>query len=186
MIELPLTKDMIAFIDDADYPRVGVHKWYATYCRGKWYAATSLPWTINTKGKRVRPKLYLHRLIANPPSSTLHVDHFNGNGLDCQRDNLFVCNYVWNTHNTNREVGFSGFRGVERMGRLWRASITFEGVRYREHGFETAAQAAREYDAMAIKYHGPFAKTNAREGRFANEGVPTVVMSEAPVADIPF
>lgn len=41
----------------------------------------------------------LHRLILNVTDQNIEVDHKNGNGLDCTRDNLRIANNILNQQN---------------------------------------------------------------------------------------
>lgn len=56
-----------------------------------------------------------------------------------------------------------GYRGVHKRGKRFRAYITFEGERRYLGTFDTAKEAALQYDAVARTLYGGFAKTNFPE-----------------------
>lgn len=67
----------------------------------------------------------LHRLILNAPKEVI-VDHENGNGLDCRKDNLRICNYSENQQNRRLTVIENEVKGLfYRKDRgYWQARIT--------------------------------------------------------------
>lgn len=52
------------------------------------------------------------------------------------------------------------YRGVNKLGRKYRAEISVNNKRVHLGMFEIAKQAAEAYDKAAVKYHGDGAKTN--------------------------
>lgn len=52
------------------------------------------------------------------------------------------------------------FKCVSKRGSKWYAYITFEGKRTHIGAFATAEEAAKAYDAEAIKLFGEFAQLN--------------------------
>lgn len=166
--QLHLTKDMVALVDDHDLLSVvsKVSSWHATKAGNKWYAAASLPWT-EVSGRWVRPKLYLHRFIAKATSPKVLVDHYDGNGMNCTRDNLMTCGYYWNNHNRDADIGELGYRGVTRKRGRFRARIGYMSTVIYCGLFDTPQEAAQAYDLKAIELYGPLARTNLREGRLA-------------------
>lgn len=59
------------------------------------------------RGKR-KPALYLHRFIVNAPIGQ-EVDHWNGNGLDCRRENLRI------TDRQGNQLNRHGHRRVREL-----------------------------------------------------------------------
>lgn len=114
--------------------------------------------------------VYLHRLILHAPPG-ITVDHRNGDGLDNQRSNLRFASRGQN--NANRKVRNStGFRGVEKIGRRFSASISQPrtpgvGKALRLGRFDSAEEAARAYDAAAVDRFGEFARLNFPAGKAA-------------------
>ncbi len=162
MIEIPLTKGLVAIIDDED-AHLAAFKWYAAKIRHVYYAQRQEP----TPGAPRRQRtICLHREVMRAPAG-VKVDHANRDGLDCRRSNLRVASTSQNTqnsrlYNTNR----SGFRGVQRNrrvgpgGRVWMAYITVFGKRLYLGSRHTAEEAARVYDDAARLYFGEFASLN--------------------------
>jgi hypothetical protein len=86
---IPLTQGYYAIVDDRDYPWLVRFKWHVAKRGTKRYACG---WV---GGK----KMLMHRLLCEGRV----IDHINGNGLDCRRENLrgVTCRAInnWNTRN---------------------------------------------------------------------------------------
>lgn len=142
-----LTKGLTALVDEIDLPRLEYRSFRASQSRSKIYAKND--------------KLgYLHQVITGAAAGMV-VDHLNGNGLDCRRDNLRVCGFDKNAQNAQYRIGVSGYRGVHISGKRYRARIRFGDVHYHIGYYATALEAADAYDKMALELFGPFAWTNA-------------------------
>lgn len=161
MIEIPLGRPgVFATVDDCD----------ARWARLKWHASGDGPiYAIcNLRDETGRHIVRLHRVILGAPKG-VEVDHINGDGLDCRRENLRLATHLQNGKNRRPSVNnTSGFKGVCRNRRnvrkVWRAEIWTGGRRNGRHiflgCFETAEAAARAYDEAAIRLHGRFARLN--------------------------
>lgn len=147
------SRDLVAVVDDEDWPLVSRHRWQAHPIRsnyGGFYVKCS--------------KLgYMHRAILRAPKGML-VDHIDGNGLNNRRSNLRLATRQQNC--VNRRRGYttrSGYRGVyptDRPNRTWTVEITVNGRRYRLGRFDDKVAAAREYDALALEHFGEYAVLN--------------------------
>lgn len=154
--EIALTRGYVALVDDKDYERVAAHRWYAE--------------RQNQNGVRVFRRfeeggrlrwLGLARFILDASPGEI-IDHVNGNPLDNRRANLRACSHAENMRNRCRVAkNPSGFKGVfaKRVGR-WMARIGVDGTDHYLGTFSDPAEAARAYDAAALRYHGEFARLN--------------------------
>lgn len=156
---IQLTRGKWALVDEADYEFVSEWRWTAT--RGKhscWYAGRSIHHSDGSI-QYVR----MHRVILGVGPGE-EVDHKNGDGLDNRRSNLRVCTHLDNTRNValsgNNTSGFKGVYWCNRS-RKWQACIKVDRRQLWLGGFASAADAAKAYDAAAIKHFGEFARTNA-------------------------
>jgi hypothetical protein len=160
MKTIPLTKGYSAIVDDDDYERVAKHKWTAIVTGQnvkRVYAYRRTGW--DNVNRRWMQAIYLHREIARPIDG-FDVDHINHDTLDNRKENLRTATRSQNLANNRRLKGVTGFRGVTPTGSGEKApyKVQFRGkcVGY----FFDSAEAAKAYDALAIKEFGEFAKLN--------------------------
>lgn len=158
MIRIPLSQGLEAIIDDCDAAFAKV-KWHAHKAhRGTWYAR-------RTKKKDGRKTvLYLHREIlgVSRDGFGVQVDHVNGDGLDCRRENLRVVTMGQNRMNSRkRSDNRSGYKGVSwwSHGRCWRAQIRLNGRNHWLGNFSDPEAAHRAYAEAARRMHGEHART---------------------------
>jgi hypothetical protein len=98
-----LTDGQYALIDDDDLTKVIHSNWTSHVVGRTTYARRS-----------VGEPSYLHRLIAGDPPEK-EVDHFNGDGLDCRRNNLRILTHAENQQNLRiSRNSTTGARGVSR------------------------------------------------------------------------
>ena len=147
-VTIRLSRGMCALIDAVDLERVSQFKWsvHDNGC-GQFYAKSGIAGL-------------LHRFILDAPAD-MFVDHRNGDGLDCRRENLRTCLPAQNNFNRNWRVGPSGYRGVVlRPSGRWRAQMKVGGKTIHCGMHDTAEQAARAYDAAVNRLHGEYARLN--------------------------
>lgn len=148
MIELKLTQNKIALIDDEDFERVSQLSWQAHYQKGKWYVVSGSPYQM----------IYLHRFIMRPDSK-IDIDHKDDDGLNNQRSNLRFATRSQNMANSGPRNG-KKFKGIHKNSGRFRAQITVNYKRIHLGYFDTEEQAAKAYDEGARRYFGEYANTN--------------------------
>jgi hypothetical protein len=109
--------------------------------------------------RRGRKEHLAHRLILQPGPG-LEVDHKNRDPSDNRRENLRVALRKSNAHNSIKISPTTGYRGVQTAKGRFRAHICFEMKKRHIGLFETAEEAARAYDNVALALHGDFAVLN--------------------------
>jgi hypothetical protein len=152
--EIPLGGGLVALVDSEDYDRLGIYRWHALRSPHTTYAKREI-WNHCEREYRL-----LHREVMDAPPG-IEVDHRNGNGLDCRKENLRTATRSQQNQN-KRGWAASGYKGVYPQSRStrWQARIKF-AERYTSLGtFDTPEEAARAYDAAAREHFGEFARLN--------------------------
>ena len=161
MRTLPLSRGLVALVDDEDYALASKYKWSLRVNGGGNRYAT------HTFGDK---PVLLHRFIMEAPWDSA-IDHINGDGLDCRRSNLRFATHVQNMGNRAKpKVGFGGlpptsrYKGVSlarrRRGRLvWHLRIEHAGTVF-QRDFKTEREAALAYNAKALEFWGAYARLN--------------------------
>jgi hypothetical protein len=157
--EIPLTKGMVALVDDQDYERVMQYKWHADYCHNtrsfiaeRSFRAADGKWTRQP----------MSRFILDAPPEIL-VDHRNHNTLDNQRFNIRKCTHAQNQRNARKRCdNTSGYKGVSSRShtKKFRARIKVNGREIFLGYFYTKREAALAYNQAALRLHGEFAHLN--------------------------
>lgn len=142
-------------IDQEDAQRVMRHTWWWD---GK-YAYTQ----TGPKGRR--RNIRLHRFILNVPDNLI-VDHINGDRTDYRRINLRIATYSQNNANSRlRTSNKSGYKGVSwsKVSGKWYATITHNSKQHNLGLYISKEDAARAYNAAALRLFGTFARINSIE-----------------------
>lgn len=160
---IPLTQGYFALVDAADWLHLTQFAWHLH--SGKklgLYAGRHLRkgedgWkdSHHMVRRTMSAELLGHR-------SGMVVDHKNRNSLDYRRTNLRWATPSQNNQNKTLPPPKSGYRGVEAQydNRRFRARIRVDGRLTHLGTFDTAREAAVEYNAAALKHYGEFACLN--------------------------
>ena len=98
MKEVSLNSDRVALVDDEDFLRVAVHRWY---CRT--YATVSYAYTHIRQGNGKLRNVRMHQLILNIVGHGMDVDHSDHNGLNNQKYNLRIATRSQNCANRRKD-----------------------------------------------------------------------------------
>lgn len=145
-------------IDDSDYTAVSRWKWQVNK-RGYVRRTVKTPGV----GDRTGHTVLLHRFLFSLTTNERHLrlDHRNGNKLDNQRSNLRFATQSQNLQNSlSANMKRGQFKGVHQVRQRFFAAISVGGRTVCLGGYPTAIEAARAYNAAAVKYYGEFAKLN--------------------------
>lgn len=146
---IPLTLGKFAKVDEEDFDALNRFKWCAVKDENRWYA---------TRYKSIK----MHRVILGlVRGDGKEGDHWNGDGLDNQRENLRVATKSQNQSNRGKtRKNTSGFKGVYRVNSSlmnpWAAQITKDGVQRYLGLFQTKEAAYAAYCEAAKKLHREF------------------------------
>jgi len=152
---LPLTQNQFAIVDAADFDWLNQWNWFAF-----WHEKTRGFYARRFGGHR-KP-IWMHRLILNCEGKE-QGDHKNRNTLDNRRNNLRKATDFQNKANRGiRKTNTSGYKGVSwvKKDKKWRAAMGYQYKKLYLGYFNSPEEAARAYDAAAMKYHGEFARLN--------------------------
>jgi len=157
MKEIQLTKGYVALVDDEDFEALSKHKWRAVVENSGYVRAIRNSPRENGKQKTI----YMHRFVLNTPAD-MHVDHIDGNPLNNCKSNLRLCTNAENQRNKGKQKkNTTGFCGVvRRHSKGFQAQLKLNRKTLSFGTYPTPEEAARAYDAAALKYHGEFARLN--------------------------
>ena len=154
--EIQLTQGKVAIVDDEDFDYLNQFKWFSSNMKGKFYA-------VRTSYSNEKCScILMHREIMKPIKGYV-IDHIDGNPLDNQKKNLRICTVSQNSMNRNKTVkNKSGFKGVywHKLSKKWASVIKIDNKALHLGLFLDAKEAAKTYNAAALKYHGEFANLN--------------------------
>lgn len=138
-------------IDSEDVEKCSVHKW-------------SLKKRKNRQGyvRCDKYNLYLHRFVLDlKKNDHKNVDHINLNTLDNRKKNLRVCTAAQNARNQNGwRKRKHKYKGVVFFHGSFYARIVVDRKTHTFGPFKSELEAARAYDAAALRLHGSFARIN--------------------------
>jgi hypothetical protein len=149
MREIKLTQGKSTQVDNADFDWLDQYNWYAINHHGKFYAARY------TKDRGV---IYMHREIMETPKGKM-TDHWDGNTLNNQRDNLRDATNSQNQMN-KKHYGTFKYRGIGKSGNKFKSQICLNGKSTYLGTFDTEEGAAHAYDEAAKRLFGDFANLN--------------------------
>jgi hypothetical protein len=133
---------------DEDAERVLAHKWWVS-------SGPDIDGRVICFSTKIDKKVIkLQRFIMGDPPG-LVVDHCDGDRLNNRKSNLRACTVQQN----NMNIGItrhnkSGYKGVSRAGKKWRATICLDGRQLHLGMFERPEIAAAAYDDAAELYFG--------------------------------
>lgn len=134
MKTIPLTRGLVALVDDEDYEALSQYKWRAMPTQSGLCYAIRSQWD----GKRNRTVLMHCQIMGATPGHD--IDHKNHDGLNNQRENLRVATRSQNQR--NRKPKGLGYHGVNRVNHAWRACCFLGGKQVYLGVYATPEQAA--------------------------------------------
>lgn len=160
---IPLTQGQVAKVSPSRYEELSRYRWCARFSKKTrtFYAMRNE--VIQGKMRVVLMHRHILGLDFGDKRQGEHSDRDTLNNTD---ENLRIATNAQNQYNRIRNRNNRGaFKGVSAHGNGWRARIAGSGVKLRFSVRKTAEEAARDYDAAAIRLHGKFARLNFPEGR---------------------
>lgn len=138
----------------------------------------SIPMQINKNGNGDPFIIFAHRsnktyenkvvarVIMNANSDIL-IDHWNGNGLDCRKENLRTATYQQNSFNRKGHSNYGLPKGITSYKLksgiiMYRVTITKDGVKYSLGSYILLQHAELIYRKKEKEFHGDFAFSNRK------------------------
>jgi len=154
MKEILLTQGQVALVDDEDFDKLSILKWYAHWSpKTKSYNALHGTWDRELKK---RGAIKMHRTVLGVTDPNVFVDHINHDTLDNRKENLRIVNNRENMQNLKgKQCGkfTSRFPGVswstER--KKWYAVIYKNGKSKNLGRFTSELEAALAYQNALLE-----------------------------------
>lgn len=153
---VPLGRGRFAKVDASDFDEISRHTWHVLR-RPDRITDYAIRRAYDPATQKTSPVL-MHRQIVGAARG-VQVDHANSDGLDNRRVNLRPCSHSQNVANRPPRNA-TGFKGVRPLRKRFTAEIRVDGRSTHIGVFDTAEEAARAYDAVALRLHGLFARLN--------------------------
>lgn len=149
---LPITQEKFVRLDLEDWWKIRDYKWHLNKGSSKKYRSTDY-----VRGKINGKRVYLHRFIMDVSNKNIEIDHMNGDGLDCRKENLRVATHGQNQGNKGPNKNNKlGVRGVIFTDNRYVAKICINGKTNTLGYFKTVQEAKNCYDKAAKIYFGEF------------------------------
>mgnify|MGYP001559778131 CR=1 FL=1 len=163
MKEIPVFGGLVALVDDKKFWLASQYLWNRHVVRGR----RTIYAQAYVKGSKPKRYVYLHRLVLDAPPG-VQVDHKDGDGLNCQLDNLRFATHGQNIQNAPKRRTCNGipassrFKGVNwnRASKAWIARGWLEGKDVHLGCFKDELEAAIIYNSFAAEHYGEFARLN--------------------------
>lgn len=163
MIEIPLTRGLVAVVDDQDADLRNV-KWRAHVdknCNSA-YAVREIvdPHKASRRSTERMHRVVMSRCLGRPLTDSEEIDHANTDGLDNRRSNLRLVSRSQNLQNTpRRRDNTSGYKGVtyHKYSKKWHAVIHKDGKTISLKYHDTPESAFAAYKAAAKELFGEYA-----------------------------
>lgn len=164
-IKLKNTKDKVAILDEKGYKAVKDDKKLSSvkFLENLRAHASGYPIfqrCITTKKGPVYETIYLHKWLADkfikkPKSNRkLFIRFKNGNNTDCRLENLEYVTMSELRRSNSGTKSSSGYRGVTKEGKRFRANLFHKGTNYFLGHYKTAAEAAKAYNKKSKELFG--------------------------------
>lgn len=154
---VPLTKGRIATVDAEDYEYLMQWRWRAKGKEGYFYAERGASRSEKAEGKKV---IRMQNLLCDLQEGEI-ADHANGDSLNYCRWNLRPATQEKNSWNQKmRKNNTTGFTGVCREGKGFRADIGVGGRKTYLGHFDRAEEAGVVYEAASRAKRGDFVRSN--------------------------
>lgn len=153
-------------VDEADIDMCSAFTWCRARSGRSAYITTNIRRGSSPPVRGRGQTLLLHRFLTGAPRGMV-VDHINGDGTDCRRNNMRVCTQRQNTRNRTRlcKNNTTGVTGVylKKDSGLWWATIRVGDNNLYLGSFATRAGAAQARRDAESHYYGAFAPRLEKE-----------------------
>ena len=146
-------------VDEGSYAFLNQWGWYCLKNRKNYYAVRMV---TAPKRERVRQKLIrMHNVILNTPLTAI-CDHWDGDGLNNQIENLRIATYSQNSGNSRKRDNLFKYKGYSyrKNSNKFIAKICVNYKVMHLGLFKTEEEAALAYNKAAKEFRGEYARLN--------------------------
>jgi hypothetical protein len=160
--EIPLSRGMVAIVDDEDYDFLSQWKWSASH---QGYA-------VRRQGGKI---IIMHRALLGYDGKN-EIDHINREKWDNRKSNLRIVSHADNNKNrpktSRNKCGRKGVIYNKQLSKPWVTHITIRDgennkIHYHVVNYENIDDATVAYDVQALRYFKEFAYTNFPRENYA-------------------
>ena len=169
MKEIVLTRGYKTLVDDEDYEWLSKDTWCTGIGRNTNYAVRKGKLKDgNKRGKFISMHKEILEHIYGCMTEDEIPDHIDRNGLNNKRSNLRKSTISKNLHNSKHDYFRGRYKGVVKAigkrQKCWRSRIVVDGKEISNY-YTTQEEAAKNYDLLAITYHGEHTYLNYPEDK---------------------
>lgn len=153
-------------VDDEFLPVLSKHRWHVVEINDRTHYVSSY---MGSRKQTLLHRYIMELAIGRKLDRSEEIDHIDRDPLNNLVSNLRICTRSQNEHNVSAHSdNKSGYKGISFDNRTdkWSARICVNyNVIWSRRPFDNPRDAAEEYDLLAIKYAGEFAKLNFEDRR---------------------
>ena len=150
MKEIPLTRGMVAKVDDCDFDELNKFTWQCSLAKTTMYARRS----YRDRGYKRQPVVYMHRQILKSGVGDV-TDHIDGDGLNNTRENLRTGTYAANNRNLHKKTRGCKYQGVtvdHKRITKYLAGITVDGKYHHLGRYKDEFTAFKTYVVAVVVF----------------------------------
>ena len=153
IVIIQLTRGYVAVIDREDIEKAKPYSWHSHVSK-----KTNTVYAYATiQGTKPKKSIFLHNVVLEPRQGFV-IDHKDGDGLNCRKENLRHATESQNAMNRLRRRQDCLPKGVYRSGPNFEARVTVHRKTIKIGSFPTVDEAVEARNHAASQHYGEFAR----------------------------